>query len=205
MQPPKNFEFAVVRDQFLSVNKPDLIQAMLEEFKVKLASEDIKILKDGTELLLQFGTHNTSVPTLTFKKMTDFMTSVHVEDITYDDQTLKMWLKPSPEFLFVEAGDESLTVVKGGIDAPAGTVQVSAENKLYTLLYSREDMLHQAIKESMNLIGKKISTKPMTKDRQVDDHRVSILRKKFGQPDKGYNDRVNYNDHPVVSKIIVHV
>lgn len=205
MRPPKNFEFPVVRDQFLSVNKPDLIQAMLENFDVKLASDDIKILKDGTELVLQFGTHNDTIPTLTFKKMTDFMTSAQVQEIVFDDQVLKMWIKPAFELLFAEAGDETLTVVKGGINAPAGTVQVSAENKIYTLLYSREDTLHQAIKEAMSLVGKKISTKPMTKDRQVDDHRVSILRKKFGQPGKGYNDRVDFQDHPTISKIIVHV
>jgi len=204
MQPPKNFEFPVVRDQFLSVNTSDLIQAMLEEFDIKLLSDDIKILKDGTELMLQFGVQNPNLPESKLRNISDFMGSAEVEEVTFDHQTLKMWLKPSPEYVFVEAGDESLTVVKGGIDAPAGTVQVSAENKLYTLLYSREDMLAQAIKESKNLLGKKISTKPMTRDRQVDDQRVSILRKKFGQPGKGYNDRVEF-EHPVISKIIVHV
>jgi len=204
MKTPKYFEFPVVRDQFLSVNKSELITTYLKEFDVKLTSDDIKILKDGIQLMVQFGVENTNLSDLKFRKISDFMTGPNISQVTYDSESLKMWIEPSPEFLFVNSDDETLTVVKSGIDAPAGTVQVSVENKLYTLLYSREDMLLEAITEALNFVGHKISTKPMTKDRQVDDHRVSIIRKKFGKASKMYNDRVNF-EHPVINKIIVHV
>lgn len=204
MEPPKNFEFEIVRDQFLSVDRLDLIQSMMQEFGIKLTSDDIKIVKDGTELVIQLGTQNPSISTLTLKKIADFMTSSVIDQVSYDEQIFKLWINPSPEYIFVDSGDENLQVVKGGINAPAGTVQVSIGNHLYTLLYPRPDALFVAVRESLTFLGKPISTKPMTNDQQVDDHRISIIRKKFGQSVKMYNDRI-HSDKPIVDKVIFHI
>lgn len=201
----KTFDFQIEQDQFIPVNKTNIIQTLYSEFGVNLSSEDIKILDDGLKLLIQFGPHNNQIPSIKFRKMTDFMTTSGIANITFDDQILKMWLEPEPTLIFVDSNDDRLQIVKAGSDAPKGTIQITmGEGKVYTLLYADEAQIPKAIIESLLLVGKAISTRPMTKDRQVDDQRVSILRKKFGLKGKVYNDRVSFK-HPIIEKIVVHV
>lgn len=201
----KPIHFKVEQEQYLVVDKTAIIQAFLDQFKLKLSEEDIKILKDGLQLQINLGTRNKIIPVPTFKQTPGIFIDDHIDKVSFDEQTFKIWVDVDANHLFVDAGDSKLQVQDAGVDAPTGTIQVSIEEgQVYTLLYADETKINEAITASLALVNKMISTKPMTINNQVDDQRVSILRKKFGKPDKGYNDRVIFKT-PVVKKILIHV
>jgi len=201
---PLSYKFEISQNQYLVVDKTSIIQALFDNFHIKMSGNDIKILKDG--LQLQLTLTGNKIPSLTFKKLSDMFATDGVDKVVYDDQSLKLWIDASHEYLFVESGDDKLQVVQAGVDAPAGTVQVTVEEgHIYTLLYAEDDKISEAINESLKLVGNKISMRINSeKDAHIDDHRVSIIRKKYGKSNKMYNDRVGFVNQ-IIKKVVVHV
>ncbi len=205
------FKFPISKDQYLVLSKTDLIFELYKNFKISMSPDNIKILRDGLELQITFGVDNKTINTGDFKRLVDFFTAYGIEKIKYDEQVLKLWIEADSEFLFVDSGDDRLQTIQGGKDAPSGTVQVqvkestSDKTTIYTVVYSDSKHSNKAILESLLLCNRTLGVRQLMNNTQIDDFKISLIRKHTGERNRIYNDKLPKMIKPIIEKVIFHV